>query len=234
MAILFWGLTRSLKDVYKSLKTNIFDVLNDHDIEYDIFIHTYILPNSYTNPYVNTKITNYDNESYKLLNPKYYILENQDKVEHNLQIPKYFSKLSDWVGCATTLEKKCFFVRNMVLAQHSKKTVTDLFTPYKNNYDYVMFTRPDQALHTKINPSAFHLLNNNNIFIPKEHSYHGLNDRMCIARPNIGIIYGNSFNFLLVYSEKTTIVSEVFLKKYLEFKNIHIIYNSIKATLIRI
>ena len=234
MAILFFGLTRSLKNVYRSLKENIFDVLTNNNIEYDIFIHTYILPTPYTNPYVNTIIENYDNESYKLLNPKFFILENQNKVEKKLKIPKYFSNLSDWVSCAPTFEKKCYFVRNMVLAQHSKKMVTNLFKEYKDDYDYVMITRPDQALHTKINPTAFNLLNNDNIIIPKEHSYLGINDRFCIAKPNIAIIYGNSFTYLLVYSEKKTIVSEVFLKDYLKLNNIHVIYSPITATLIRI
>ena len=112
--------------------------------------------------------------------------------------------------------------------------VTRLFKEHQSEYDYVMFTRPDQALHTKINPSVFNLLDNNNIIIPKEHSYFGINDRLCFAKPNIGIIYGNSFKFLLVYSEKNTIVSEVFLKKYLNINNIHIIYSPIKATLVRI
>jgi hypothetical protein len=234
VAILFFGLTRSLKDVYSSLKTNIFDVLTDNNIEYDIFIHTYALPNPYTNPYINTKINDYDNESYKFLNPKYYIIENQNKVENKLKVSKYFAKLSDWAGCAPTFEKKCFFVRNMVLAQHSKKMVTNLFKEYQSNYDYVMFTRPDQALHTKINPSVFNLLNNNNIIIPKEHSYLGVNDRLCLAKPNIGIIYGNTFNSLLAYSKQRSIISEVFLKKYLQFNNIQIIYSPITATLIRI
>jgi len=122
----------------------------------------------------------------------------------------------------------------MVLAQHSKKMVTNLFKEYKNSYDYAMITRPDQALHNKINPTAFNLLNNDNIIIPKEHSYLGINDRLCIAKPNIAIIYGNSFTYLLVYSEKKTIVSEVFLKDYLKLNNIHIIYSPITATLIRI
>jgi hypothetical protein len=234
IAILFFGLTRSLKNVYPSLKTNIFDVLDDNNIEYDIFMHTYVLPNPYINPYVNTKIENYDNESYKLLNPKYYILENQNKAEQKLHISKYFSKLSDWAGCAKTIEQQCFFVRNMVLAQHSKKMVTKLFNEYKDNYDYVMFTRPDQELHNKINPVMFNFLDNNNIIIPKEHSYLGINDRLCIATPYIGIIYGNSFYFLLSYSEKKSIISEVFLKEYLQFNNIHIIYSPITATLIRI
>ena len=234
IAILFFGLTRSLKDVYSSLKTNIFDVLTDNNLEYDIFMHTYILPVPYINPYVNTKIENYDNESYKLLNPKFYILENQNKVEKKLQISKYFANLSDWAKHAKNFNERCFLVRNMVLAQYSKKSVTDLFAQYKNDYDYVMFTRPDQALHTKINPSVFNLLDNNNIIIPKEHSYFGINDRLCIAKPYIGIIYGNSFKYLLVYSENNTIISEVFLKRFLKINNIHIIYSPIKASLIRI
>ena len=234
VAIIFFGLTRSLSDVYTSLKENIFDVLTNNNYEYDIFIHTYILPVPYINPYTGIEIKNYDNESYKLLNPKYYILENQNTVEKRLNIPKYFANLSNWVGCANSFEQKCCFVRNMVLAQYSKQVVTSLFTQHKNDYNYVMITRPDQMLHNKININSVQLLNDNNIIIPFEHSYTGVNDRLCIAKPNIGIIYGNSFKLLFPYSEKTAIVSEAFLKYYLKINRIQIIYSPINATLIRI
>ena len=234
IAILFFGLARTITSVYPSLKQNIFDVLTNNNIDYDIFVHTYALPNPYVNPWTKTVINDYDNQSFKILNPKAFIIENQNNVERRLNIPSYFAKLSDWAQCANTPELKCSFVRNMVLAQHSKKMVTSLFAKNKNDYDYVMFTRPDQVLHTPIIPSSLLLLNNNNIIVPKEHSYLGVNDRLCFATPYIGIIYGNSFNLLLPYSEQKSIISEVFLQHYLKINKIGIIYSPILATLRRL
>ena len=48
VTIIFYGLTRSLKKTIKSLKKNIFKPLNDENIPFQIYIHTYDL-NELTN-----------------------------------------------------------------------------------------------------------------------------------------------------------------------------------------
>jgi hypothetical protein len=235
IAILFFGLTRSLPNVYASLKENLFDVLTNNNIDYDNFIHTYTLSNPYKNPITKSIINNYDNDAYKLLNPRDYILQNQDLVKQKLIINQYYTYVSNWQGCAPTLELGCSFIRNMVLALYSKKKVVELFSKYKNEYDYVIITRPDQKLDNKFNINAFRLLNNNNIIIPKEHSYTGINDRICIASPQNAIIYGLAFDYLLAYSKKKAIVSEAYWKWYISnVCKLNIIYGSLLATLIRI
>jgi hypothetical protein len=234
VAILFFGLTRSLKDIYSSLEENLFTVLKNNNFDYDNFVHTYSLPNPYTDPITKNTTYDYDNESYKILNPKHYIIEEQIAVAKKLNIGQYFTHVSNWEGCAPTYRKGCYFIRNMVLALYSKKRLVDLFSQYKNDYDYVIITRPDQAFNNKFNVNSFLLLNDSNIIIPKEHSYTGINDRICIAKPNNAIIYGNAFGPLLAYSKKKAIVSEAYWKWYIiHVCKLKIIYGSILATLVR-
>jgi hypothetical protein len=234
VAVLFFGLTRSLRDVYPSLKQNLFNVLIENNFEYDNFVHTYTLPNPFQDP-ITQKITyDYDNESYKILNPRDCILEEQMSVAKNLQIGRYFTHVSNWVGCASTYVMGCYFIRNMVLALYSKKRLVQLFARYKDEYDYVIITRPDQAFNNKLNVGAFSLLNNGNIIVPREHSYTGINDRICIARPRNAILYGLAFNFLLEYSKIKALVSEEYWKWYItEVCKLNITYGSLLATLIR-
>lgn len=233
IAILFFGLTRSLRKIYSNLQTNLFDELTKHNYEYDIFIHTYKLTNPYINKWSGENVSNYDNDAYKILNPKEYIIENQDMVENILKIPRYFSKLGDWKGCAKDIHMKSYLVRNMVLALHSKKKVTQLFSKYINNYDYVIITRPDQTFDTKINVSSFNLLKNNNIIIPSQHCYHGFNDRICFAKPRVAKMYGNAFDALLPYSKLKSIVSEVYMRDFLIGCKIKVIFSPLKTHLVR-
>lgn len=233
VAMLFFGLTRSLRNTYSNIKENIFDQLTNGGYEYDTFIHTYLLDNPYINPWSGEKVTDYDNSSYEILKPRDYILQKQNLVEKKLRISQYFAKLGNWAGCVNSTNMKAYLVRNMVLALHSKKKVVELFSKYKSEYDYVIITRPDQIYNTKLNIQSFNLLNEKNIIIPVEHSYHGYNDRFCIAVPNIALIYGLAFNSLKKYSEVKSIVSEVYMKDYLLNNNLSIIFSNLKANLIR-
>ena len=80
IALLFFGITRSLKYTIGSIKTNIFNVFEENDVIYDIFMHTYSLDN-----YVNTRtgeISNdIDNNEYKLLNPDYIQVDSQEIIK---------------------------------------------------------------------------------------------------------------------------------------------------------
>jgi hypothetical protein len=179
-------------------------------------------------------VHNYDNTAYTILNPKDCIVEPQSKIEPLLNISQYYSIIGDWVGSASSPDMYRYLVRNMVLALHSKRRVVNLFAKYKKEYDYVIITRPDQILHTKINPQVFNKLNNANIVIPYEHSYHGVNDRFCIAKPINAIRYGRALKFLYMYSKINTIVSEKFMKAYLKAIRLHIIFSPLKTSLQRL
>lgn len=233
VAIIFYGLTRSLRKIHSILKHTIFDELTKKGFDYDIFIHTYKLNNPYINPWSKEVVYDYDNKAYQILNPKYFIIENQHTVERNLNLNSYYSRLGNWKNGASSPAMCKYLIRNMVLALHSKKMVTSLFEKHKNDYDYAIITRPDQVLYSKIQPSVFSMLNDTNIVIPHEHSYSGCNDRFCIAKPDVAIKYGKALDNLKEYSTKQSIHSETYMKDYIESLNLNIIYSSLKTSLIR-
>ena len=65
VTIIFYGLTRSLKKTIKSLKKNIFKPLNDENIPFQIYIHTYDL-NELTNERSSTTTSTTSSPAYWL------------------------------------------------------------------------------------------------------------------------------------------------------------------------
>lgn len=81
---------------------------------------------------VRERITNYNNDTYRILNAKYVLLDNQDEIEKNLYIENYYTKLGHWeYGYDPALVK--YLIRNMCLALYSKKQITNLFAQKKMN-----------------------------------------------------------------------------------------------------
>ena len=119
VAIGFFGITRSLKYTIDSIKTNIFDVLTKNNIDYDIFMHTYYL-NSYSNKRARESITNkINNDEYKLLNPKYFHQDDQDKIKNKLNLSLYRTHKDPW---NTKYESVDFYI----LGCYSKFILTEM------------------------------------------------------------------------------------------------------------
>lgn len=233
-AILFFGLTRTLGKTIDSLKTNLFTPLNENFIDYDIFIHTYKIFGEYKNMRSGENTDNYNNEDVeKILNPKYYIFDDQKTIIDSIDFNEYYKKLGNWSGGMSS-ELTKYLIKNMCLALYSKKQITLLFDKYIQDYDYAIIIRPDMELYTKINIKDFNELKDNNIIIPKKDWYCGCNDRMCIGKPNIISYYGKLFDKLKIYSETTSIISEKFLMDQLKENHIAIISKEIDYKNLRI
>ena len=69
VALAFWGLTRSLKYTINSINEKIINILKKNNIEYKIFMHTWIVNSIYNNTRSHENNIVLDNEEYKLLNP---------------------------------------------------------------------------------------------------------------------------------------------------------------------
>jgi hypothetical protein len=233
VAILFFGLTRTLGKTIDSLKTNLFTPLDEHLMHYDIFIHTYKIFGQYNNMWSKENTDNYINEDVDaLLNPKYFIFDNQQTIIDNINFDDYYKKLGNWTGFTPGLTK--YLIKNMCLALYSKKQITLLFDKHIKDYDYAILIRPDTKLHTKININDFNELNDNNIITPKKDWFYGCNDRICIGKPNIISYCGKLFDDLKIYSESTSIISEKFFMDKLNEKSITIIPKDIEYDNLRI
>ena len=236
VAILFFGLTKNVDKSYPSIKKNILDRLTKSNYDYDVFVHTYIL-DTYNNLWSNEYTKNYNNEEYKKLKPAHVLLDNQTEIINKLNVQQYYSlkNLGNWAGVSKSVQMTKQMIRNMALALYSKKRIIEYFATMRHEYKYVIILRPDQCIDSQLNTNCFKLLKHNNIVIPNQHNYNGLNDRMCICKPNVAIMYGRAFKHLLKYSRRFQIVSEVFWKYFLIIGcRLIIIYSSLKSHLVRI
>ena len=94
VAIVFFGLTRCLPDTIDEMKQYLFQPILDAGMEYDIFMHTYIINGHYQNRWSNEDVKNYDNEQYKLLDPKYFITDVQEDILKDIHLDDYYQNLN--------------------------------------------------------------------------------------------------------------------------------------------
>lgn len=234
VAVIFFGLTRTLEKTIDSLKTNLFTPLEEASISYDIFIHTYKINGPYRNAWSGENTDDYYNEDVeKLLNPKYFLSDEQETIEKGIDFNEYYKKLGSW-SKQLSPELTRYLIKNMCLALYSKKQITMLFDKHIDDYDYAMVVRPDTKLHNKIDVSYFNELDENNIIIPEKDQWSGCNDRICLGKPNVVSYYGKLFDDLKEYSENKSIISEVYLLDKLNEKTITIIQKNIDYNNIRI
>jgi hypothetical protein len=233
VAIIFFGLTRTLNKTIHSLQENLFKPLNENSMNYDIFMHTYKIFGPYHNMWSGENTDNYNNEDVEeILHPKYLISDNQETIANSIDFNEYYKNLGNWTDMSEEVTK--YLIKNMCLALYSKKQITLLFDKYINEYDYAIIIRPDTLLHSKININEFYNLNDNNIIVPEKDWFWGCNDRMCIGRPSIISYCGKLFDHLQPYSEHTSIISERFFLDKLKEKSVNIIKNNIEYENLRI
>lgn len=227
IALCFFGITRSLKFTKKSIQEKIFNVFTKNNIEYDIFLHTYILDN-YENIRAQEKCNNMDNEEYKLLNPTYFQLDNQDEIKSKINIENYRTHPDPWNTNYNSVD-------NFILAQYSKFQIVKMIQKTNNVYDYVIYLRPDVLYIDDFDINFFNLVTDKSIAIPNFHLHPKMmfNDRFAICNKNDYLNYGNIFENLLILSRQTFLHSETILAKYLLSFDIKYKYINFKFARVR-
>lgn len=219
VALGFFGITRSLKFTIDSIKHNITDSLNELGYDFKIFLHTYGL-DSYNNVRTGESTTQIDNNEYKLLNPDYFVIENQDEVKKNLNLEQYRKHPDPWNTQYNSVD-------NFILAQYSKLKLTKMIKDTETKFDYIIFLRPDVEYLNKLEESFFKSVCNNRICIPDfnvkyENSWlWKFNDRFAITNYNNYRIYGELFHQLLSISKFMSLHSETVMARYLLDKKVY-------------
>lgn len=224
IALVFYGLLRSIQYTLPNLQKQVFGAINDSGYEYDIYCHNYYFPpnHKYNNPRAREYNIVLDPNAYKLLNPKYYISDNQIEVTEQLNLTSYRTHGDPWPKTGfKTLD-------NYLLAMYSRKKVTELLVqnitsePTKHTYEAVIFLRSDvlfekplQVLKLLQLLSGQETLNIRACLIPNFHHWlGGLNDRMFISKPELALEYGMAFDMLLTISKERKLHSEQ-INKYI-------------------
>ena len=106
--------------------------------------------------------------------------------------------------------KICKPVDNFICAMYSRQQLTNLIKESGEEFDYIIFLRPDVKYHKKFDLTYFNYVDSNTICVPDFHLYDNINDRFCIATMPNGLKYGSIFKYMLPYSKQKKLHSETF------------------------
>jgi hypothetical protein len=221
VSIIFFGITRSLIYTYPYIKKNIFDVLDQHNLLWEIYIH------SYDQKY----ITDYRSGESKILldHERDIKLFPQDKCKSkitsyedtltNIDMTKFISHGDPWENNGQNDPFKN--LQNLLLQLNSLKIATNLADIQKNDSSVYLFIRPDLAY---LNAIPINIINDciqnkdkDLIYTPNWAQYGGLNDRFAIATPSAALLYGMRHDKAEEYSQKNKLHSEKFLSSVVSF-----------------
>ena len=196
VAFQFYGLTRSLRYNYESIKVNFFEVLEENNIDYDVYLHTYDLnkiENTITlkNEKNEKNENNENNEEWKILKPISYKIDNQEEFDKTISINEYSKKGKPFPGKSENT------FMNLLRQLNSLKQVSKLWINSRIEYDAVISLRPDLRYLDKLDISTIYnsMKNKNILYTPYWQRHYGLNDRFAIGNPYSISIYSSRIDY---------------------------------------
>ena len=192
IALVFWGLTRSLNETYPNIKEKILDHLKISKIDYKIFLHTYYFKGGYTDKRTGEMNIELDFDEYKILNPDYYKIDNQDEIKKEININEYKKYRYSY-------EDKT--IENLICALYSQMRATELIEKSGYKFDYIWYLRPDVIFNNSLPIRWLKWVNDNRFLVPNFASSGGINDRMAILKHDQAMIYGKRFLLIDEYGK---------------------------------
>lgn len=203
IALCFWGLTRSLKHTIQSIRENILKPLEENEIEYTIFLHTYQFQSPYINPRANEVNVKLDFNEYSLLRPDFVQIDDQDEIKKEINLKQYHTLPDPWDSNYICLD-------NFVCAMYSKKQLGIMVKESQLKFDYIVYLRPDVKYINKFDTRYFNITTPKHVCIPNFHLFPKLNDRLCILTSCNLEDYCCMFNDMYKYSCVFPLHSESF------------------------
>eukprot|EP01039_Chlorochromonas_danica_P000821 gene821-891_t len=143
LAICIWGLMRSIQFTINTYHTHILRIIHGYGHTYEVFVHTYNFSHTYINPRNNESgEVKFDN--WKLLQPNYIYIEDQDDFDQRINGLLYQSQGDPWVNDFHSFQNH---LRSLNSLHHVTMAVESMSKHV--HYDGIIFLRPDvRFLHT--------------------------------------------------------------------------------------
>lgn len=212
----FYGLVhRSLSFTFASIKKNIIDVLEENNIEYDIYIHTFNNKTSNTSWGEKENNIPININNIKLFNCNNILTSNEEDFNNNYDFKKLYKNGDIWKNNFSSLH-------NAIRELYSLK---ELYKMVNDKYDLYIFTRADLFFENKLDINfILSNLKNNVLFTLPYGKYNNLNDLLTICDKTSIKILANRLDYCVEYVENGNIFWTEALLKYLVDKfNISII-----------
>ena len=196
IAICYWGMTRSIRHVYQSHHTNLFNVLKEHGYTTDVYIHSW--KTDVNKIWQNTSPVPIDYEEYKLLEPIEYKLDEQLPFLDSITFSDYFyeyvykafrgeHKEGEWIP---------ELIQNHLCALESQKRVTRMVLQSGKSYKYILYIRPDVEIKTKFPVECLSFLQPKECCIVNYDHNDGYNDKFAVMHLEDCIPYSHRIDEL--------------------------------------
>jgi hypothetical protein len=214
VAICYYGMTRSLKSTYKSHENFLFNILKANYIRYEIFMHTW---NTGIYNIIGDKVSDVpiDYEQYKVLNPNYYQINNQNEFINTINLEDYFNNdLYTANGNTSKGDWNPKLILNHLCSLESIKRVTKLVEDSDvSRFDTVIYIRPDIQLLNEFSMNWFIYFNPTQLMLLNYDHNEGYNDKFAVLHLENYKAYGYRIDTIKEFHKtKGRITPEKFVK----------------------
>lgn len=238
-AIVYFGLTRSIKKVYNSHFKHVFDILKKNNKNYKTFLHTWSLKDGIQNIWNDNISKKIDYDEYKLLEPDFYKIDSEEDFLHGIDMTQFFNK-ENWDARGDTDNGGEWWpkmISNHLCMIESQKRGIEMVQNYINSNGVtvknVIFIRPDVEIKDSL-PLNKIILNNHTINLQNKDHHEGLNGLFAVISWNNACIYVNRAEDYIEFKKiKCRITAERLIKYIVDKHSIKINEIEFKFDIIR-
>lgn len=222
-AIIYFGLTRSLRKTSESHIKHIFDTMDRNNCTYKKFMHTWKMKDGVQNIWNKIIPQKIDYSEYKLLNPDYYTIDDEDEFLSTVNMDDYtyndesiLNEDPNYLGWIS----KSMWLSNYICMLESQKRGFQMVKQCVENGDkfkYIIFMRPDITIYDDL-PVDIIFKYYDYIHIPNIEHWSYINDQVAIMNYENGCIYGKRIDELAEYRREFGIILAEKYCKYIIIK----------------
>ena len=213
IAIIFYGLTRNLRATFPSIHKYIFKSLGRRGFHFDVYLHTYYLETLSNFRSQETDVP-LDNDEWKMLYPRQYIVDDQNEVDKLLPHDEFCQLENPWEKTDPTRNS----MRNLLRQLYSLKRCWSLLEKAEK-YDGYLIMRPDLLYkNTLYLPS--HPVPHSCVYVPEwgGGSHDEINDRISFTSYEGANTLMNRLDQVMEYGRVHPPHSQRFLKHIMDTK----------------
>lgn len=196
LAVVMYGLPRSLRYTLSSIKKNIFADLYGTGCDIKLFLHTYRHSEVYHNRRSGEGSIILDNSEFQLLQPDNFIVDDVVSV-----LKKQAAVMNNLTTYRDLWEDNYESVQRALLALHSLKYATQLVASLPVPPAGMLILRPDLRYHDALNVSLLqYAIKTNSIVIPNWQPWGGANDRFAYGAYKPMMQVGGRYDSILAFT----------------------------------
>jgi hypothetical protein len=207
---------------------HIFDTMDKNKLTYKKFMHTWKMKDGVQNIWDKIIPQRIDYSEYKLLNPDYYTIDDEDEFLSTVNMEDYTYNDDSIINEDPNYKgwtSKSMWLSNYICMLESQKRGFQMVKHCVENGDtfkFIIFMRPDITIYDNL-PVDLFFKNCNMIHIPDNQHWSGINDQVAIMNYEYGCIYGRRIDELAEYRKMIgLIVAEKYCKYILVKYNMDI------------